>query len=570
MNMPHAVPLDSIRTRLLGGFGVLLVLLLIAGFIGRRAMSGLSDDIEQTLMEVQSDAAQANELGARCAQALDAASVYLAARDARSQELFRRDAWLAHDLLRLMNLHGDHGNDETAAILLIEQNLSEAEVRYAAAHRLADLGRSSEATAVAARARPSVEALQRNLDRLRKLRAARASQESVRLGEVARRESFILIIIIVAAVGVALLVVIATIRSIGEPLDALVQHARRLAQGDFNTRISGDMPGEFRILASALNQTGESLSRVVTAAAKTADDVAVSAHELSSVSEQISLSAGQMATAMTDVSHGAEQQVQQLRAVDDALAAIRRAATDVRAASAEVTELAQSIEGTAQAKRLEVDHAVSILAKIRASVQHASGEVTALRDTLVEINYFVNTVAQIADQTNLLALNAAIEAARAGEAGRGFAVVAEEVRVLADQSQRAADDIVKLTSSVTTRATAGAQAMQTSATRVVEIESLSRDIEQALHSIVDAAELTLRAAHGVSAAAESNERAATAAATTVQVIAKTAEGHASAAEQVNAATQEQSAACEEMTSASSVLLQGSTQLKALVGSLAKG
>src|SRR3712207_7453556 len=50
----------------------------------------------------------------------------------------------------------------------------------------------------------------------------------------------------------------------------------------------------------------------------------------------------------------------------------------------------------------------------------------------------------IAEQTNLLALNAAIEAARAGDQGRGFAVVAEEVRKLAEESQRAAASIADL------------------------------------------------------------------------------------------------------------------------------
>ena len=74
-------------------------------------------------------------------------------------------------------------------------------------------------------------------------------------------------------------------------------------------------------------------------------------------------------------------------------------------------------------------------------VDETSTQISQMAENISSVSNVVELIKDIADQTNLLALNAAIEASRAGEAGRGFAVVAENVRELAERTQKATNEI---------------------------------------------------------------------------------------------------------------------------------
>ena len=215
----------------------------------------------------------------------------------------------------------------------------------------------------------------------------------------------------------------------------------------------------------------------------------------------------------------------------------------IRSTIADVTTL---IKGVSDAAQANFDSA-----KMIAELERQSEE----------IGKIVHAVARIADQTNLLALNAAIEAARAGEHGKGFAVVADEVRNLAEMSEKSARGIQEVVNEIQGQVKVVAVDAQTAGKKGLEEVEKAKAITTDMVGI--ATDLTeMRegckaiVTNAVTALAGAKEYLQGA-----QEIGKAAEESSTAVMESQKAVQEQGRAYTEMNDASNSLAQLAEKLK---------
>jgi methyl-accepting chemotaxis protein len=170
-----------------------------------------------------------------------------------------------------------------------------------------------------------------------------------------------------------------------------------------------------------------------------------------------------------------------------------------------------------------------------------------------EIGDITKTVSRISDQTNLLALNAAIEAARAGDHGRGFAVVAEEVRALAESSERSARDIQGHATAIQTDVRETAQAIRAAAeTASAEAKAGAKVAEELAQRRLDMGVIA-QGSEEILEVSMHAERAAQEAQRGAEQVAAAAEEQSAGAVESQSAIQQQGKALEQGQSAAQAL-----------------
>jgi len=557
---------DTIRSRIVAGLIPLAIGLVGTALLAAVTLRQMRHAVADELAGLRASSEIGSGLVATVFEEIRAAEQYLAAPGADARRLFQAAGDDAFQYERRLEALGITGEDRIAVGRLKQLNAA-IQVDYAIAHALKDLGRDGEALAQSAAVRPRAAEVTRLVRDLASRQAVKAAQVADRLAAASRGREKELWLLLggIAVVGVFL--ARWAMLSIHGPLSRLVTAAERFGSGDLRPVTVGEMPREFRVLADAMQRMADRLRRIVGEVIGESDRIAGSAGDLSATSEQLAASSSEVSTAMVEIAGSADHQRAALGTMGTGLEELRLAATEMAEAADRTARLGEEIRTVADRHREDVGAAGKALLDVREVVQTTSRQISELAQLSAAIDDFVDLIKRISSQTNLLALNAAIEAARAGEHGRGFAVVAEEVRQLADESARAAEEVTRTTTLIREHMEEVTATMTAGQAKVRGIESIAEGAARGLAEIVAAIEQVEHASLRVRVAAQANRQTAERLKLQVEQVSGRATAHASSAEQVTAATQQQGASTQQMAAAAAHMLEAAEKLRGLVQGL---
>lgn len=333
------------------------------------------------------------------------------------------------------------------------------------------------------------------------------------------------------------------------------------AGGDLTRRVKVRSKDEFSEIASSTNVLIASIADLVRRVRELTVNVTASGQELMSSSDETALTIQSIADSTNEIAAGSDQTlrsmteaIQKMNSLEEATRYLNNDAQSVKKATDQMIEAAQKGGESVQ-------HSANVMMSIEETMANTSLTVESLGTKSNEITSIIKTITAIAEQTNLLALNAAIEAARAGEHGRGFAVVADEVRKLAEQSQKAAKEVTGIVTSIQSEVTSivkqnhegvesvirGVEVANETNTSLDQIMNQTNETISIIDQMVKQIEKTLSFSQEVAASFIEVTQIAENTATNTETSAAAAEQGSAAMQEINASAVELSHQADELS-----------------------
>lgn len=277
-------------------------------------------------------------------------------------------------------------------------------------------------------------------------------------------------------VGIGILIVVMLLlanKSIVTPVKHLIKAAKELTEGD------GDLTK--RLFSKSNDEISEANHHINNFIQKV-QTVLSGVIDTSSNNSEISRT---LEAAAHKVGERSDRQNQDLNSVVDESSIMRN---DLREAIIEAEHGKENLEKSSIMLKETKEDILGMVSKVQLSTQlqvELANSLTQLSSDAAEVKSVLTVIADIADQTNLLALNAAIEAARAGEHGRGFAVVADEVRKLAERTQKSLSEINATINVIVQAIIDSSSEMNKSSSQIEELSTISIGVGEKINTTVE-------------------------------------------------------------------------------------
>ena len=251
---------------------------------------------------------------------------------------------------------------------------------------------------------------------------------------------------LVGIILVSLLIVVFSKR-ISKVLKAYRGVVEKFSEGNLTNNLEGDVfqrKDELGEIGDSIKTTQTELHNIVKNFQMTAIKVGDDSQNLSAYSEELAATTETVAQSVSDIAIDISEQFKKLTSSDQLLTEFSGKVNSMAVTINDLKQESQLINEKSISSQEDINQLVISSQTLDQSVKELITRALSVGEYINKVNNMALLINTISEQTNLLALNAAIEAARAGEAGRGFSVVAEEIRKLAEQSNKSTEDIQAL------------------------------------------------------------------------------------------------------------------------------